>query len=164
MPPYRHVLMWQASKKVTTLGATELMEKRHPLHHCIDSWCEIQQIYMPCIDQVCATHSATTSSSSNISSTPATTSNVTPSPAQNPRTTCLFLPLAIPSSFWTTGCIKGLVNKEQRLCLCSSEWQSEQASIPAPYICNSPWLQEKPNWQGQSEDEHAGACSSQLLP
>ena len=113
--------MWQASKKVTTLGATELMEKRHALRCRIDSWCEIQRIYMPCIDQVRAAHSANTSGSSNISSTPATASNVTPSPAQNPETTCLFLPSSIPSSFWTTGCIEGLVDKEQRLRLAQAD-------------------------------------------
>ena len=113
--------MWQASKKVTTLGATELMEKHHALCCHIDSWCEIQWFYMPSIDQVWAAYSANTSSSSNISSTPATTSNVMPSPAQNPETTCLFLPSSIPSSFWTTGCIEGLIDKEQRLCLAQAD-------------------------------------------
>jgi hypothetical protein len=106
----RHVLQWQTSKKVTTLGTAELHEKCHALRHRIDSWHNIQQIYMPCIDQVRAVNSA-----SDSSSTGSTSDDDPPSAIKNPEITPLFFPSSISPSFWLNGCISGLVNKERRL-------------------------------------------------
>ena len=58
---------------------------------------------MPCIDQVLAAHTANANS------------DITPSVLEKPETMPLHLPLSIPSSFWSTGCVSGLVDKERRL-------------------------------------------------
>lgn len=121
----RRVLVWQASKKITTLGAAELQEKRHSLRRRIDAWRTIQQLYMPCIEQVRSAASENTSNASHSSSTrpstPDTASDTPSSVTEQPETTPLFLPSAIPSSFWSTGCASGLVDKERRLRLAQAD-------------------------------------------
>jgi hypothetical protein len=112
----RRVLRWQTSKKVTTLGTAELQEKRHALRHRIDSWRDIQRIYMPCIDQVRAVNSA-----SDSSSTGSTSDDDPPSAIKNPEITPLFFPSSISPSFWLNGCISGLVDKERRLRLAQAD-------------------------------------------
>jgi hypothetical protein len=109
----RRILVWQASKKVSTLGDAELQEKRHTLCRRIDSWCNIQQVYMPCIDQVRAAHLA--NANPPASSTSHDPSVITPSAADKPETIPLFLPSSIQPSFWSAGCILGLIDKERRL-------------------------------------------------
>jgi len=93
---------------VTTLGAAELQEKWHALCRRIDLWRDVQRVYMPCIDQVRATCSTSTSDASSVPSTSSTTS-------EEPETTPLYLPSSIPKSFWSTGCVLNIVNKERRL-------------------------------------------------
>lgn len=108
------MLIWQASKKVTTLGAAELQEKRHALRRRIDIWRDIQKVYMPCIDQVRATRSTSTSDAPSVPSTSSTTSEA-------PETTPLYLPSSIPEPFWSTGCILNIVHKERRLRLAQAD-------------------------------------------
>ena len=112
----RRILVWQASKKVTALGAADLQEKRHILRRRIDNWCEVQRAYMPCIDQLLAT----IASDASHDSASADSSRMTTTPEQ-PETTPLFLPSSIPSSLWTTGCVLGLVDKERRLRLAQAD-------------------------------------------
>ena len=102
----RRVLAWQASKKVTTLGAAELQDKRHALRRRIDVWRDIQQLYMPCAAQLYQTHLV------NISALSTT---------EEAETVPLFLPSSIPSSLWSTGCASGLVDKECRLRLAQAD-------------------------------------------
>jgi hypothetical protein len=113
----RRVLRWQASKKVSTLGAAELQEKRHTLRCRIESWRAIQKIYMPCIEQVCTAYY---SSQSTASSTQQTSGDES-TPAETPEVKPLFFPSSVASSFWSTGCIPGLVDKERRLRLAQAD-------------------------------------------
>jgi hypothetical protein len=103
---------------VSTLGLAELQEKRHALRRRIESWRDIQQIYMPCIEQVRAAHSANHPHLSDVSST--STSDVPSSTFENPETTPLFLPSSVPL-FWSTGCVAGLLDKERRLRLAQAD-------------------------------------------
>ena len=100
------MLAWQASKKVTSLGAAELQDKHHALRCHIDAWRDIQQLYMPCTTQLYQTHLAKISALST---------------AEEPKTVPLFLPSSIPSSLWYTGCASGLVDKECRLRLAQAD-------------------------------------------
>jgi hypothetical protein len=111
----RCVIMWHAStKKSTTLAAAELQDKRHALRHRIDRWHDVQQIYLPCIQQLLAptsppfSNAAPSSDSSPIASSH--TYNV-----EKPETAPLFLPSSISSSLQATDCAPGLQDKERRL-------------------------------------------------
>ena len=68
---------------------------------------------MPCIDQVCA-HSARTS---DTSANPSISSTAIEAPDTMP----LFLPSSIPASFWSTGCMLEVVDKERRLRLAQAD-------------------------------------------
>jgi hypothetical protein len=116
-PLHRRILRWQASKKVSTLGAAELQEKRHTLRRRIESWRAIQTIYMPCIEQVRAAYYSSQSAASSTQPTLDDTSI----PAETPEVTPLFFPSSVSSSFWLTGCIPGLVDKERRLRLAQAD-------------------------------------------
>ena len=72
---------------------------------------------MPCIEQVRAAYysSRPTASSTQPTSDDAST------PAETPEVTPLFFPSSISSSFWPTGCIPGLVDKERRLRLAQAD-------------------------------------------
>ena len=109
----RRVLIWHSSrKKTTTLAAADLQEKRNSLRHCIESWQGIQKVYMPCVERLCE---ARVHSSHTTSSTPTVPSSVASSSLLRPENTPLYLPSSIPRSLWTSGCSRGLVEKERRL-------------------------------------------------
>jgi hypothetical protein len=90
-----------AAKKTTILRKAELQERRNSLQHRINAWREIQQIYMPGVQ---ALRESQTAASEN-----------SPLPIDQPESTNLYLPSSCPPSFWVTGCIPGLVDKEMRL-------------------------------------------------
>ena len=111
----RRLIMWHAStKKNTTLAAAELQDKRHALRRRIDRWRDVQRIYMPCIQQLLA---STSPSSSNTA--PTSDSSPIASPhaynVEKPEAAPLFLPSSISSSLRATGCAPGLQYKERRL-------------------------------------------------
>jgi hypothetical protein len=115
----RRILVWHASKKVTTLGAADLQEKRHILCRRINNWREVQRAYMPCIDQL-LTASAAIASDASQDSASTDSSRMTTTPEQ-PEMTPLFLPSSISPSLWATGCVLGLVDKERRLRLAQAD-------------------------------------------
>ena len=124
---YRRVIVWQSSKKITTLGAAELQDKRHKLRRRIEAWREIQRIYMPCVEQLRNAPPATYSPSAHSTSSgppPASqmaTDHNTSYITEQPETKPLFLPSSVPVSLRTTGCIPNLAEKEQRLRLAQAD-------------------------------------------
>jgi hypothetical protein len=117
----RRLIMWHTStKKNTTLAAVELQDKRHALRRRIDRWRDVQRIYMPCVQQLLA---STSPSSSNAAPT-SESSPIASSHAYNveqPETAQLFLPSSISSSLRATGCAPGLQDKERRLRLAQAD-------------------------------------------
>lgn len=122
---------------MTTLAAAELQDKRHTLRRRIDAWCEIQRVYMPCIEQFRnaspSTSSMDSSSTHDTSAGPSarssrishsTESNNLDTPLHNPErpeTIPLLFPSSISSLLWTTGCTPDLVEKERRLRLAQAD-------------------------------------------
>lgn len=92
----RRVLRWHLSRpKQTIVQAAELQDKRNALQRRIETWRDIQDIYMP---GARTRHSTT--------STPADT---------QPETTNLMLPSGMTESLRGVGLVHGLVEKEGRL-------------------------------------------------
>jgi hypothetical protein len=115
----RRVIAWQSSKKITTLGAAELQDKRHKLRRRIEAWREIQRIYMPCVEQLRNAPPATDSPSAHVTSSgPPPASQMA---TEQPETTPLFLPSSVTVSLRTIGCIPDLAEKERRLRLAQAD-------------------------------------------
>jgi hypothetical protein len=116
---YRRVLVWHSSrKKTTTLAAADLQEKRNSLRHRIESWQDIQKVYMPCVERL---REARAHSPHTVSSTPSGPSSMASSSPLRPENVPLYLPSSIPRSLWTSGCSPGLVEKERRLRLAQAD-------------------------------------------
>lgn len=117
----RRILIWHTSKKkrTTTLAAADLQEKRNSLRHRIDSWREVQRVYMPCIDQLLEAPPQNVTSHS-LSSTPVSLPSSS-STSTHPEKIPLYLPSSIPSSLWGVGCSSSLVDKERRLRLAQAD-------------------------------------------
>jgi hypothetical protein len=124
----RRVIVWQLSKKITTLGAAELQDKRHKLRCRSEAWREIQQIYMPCVEQLRNASPASAHAMSSGSPPASQTATDATDPnalyitvMEQPETTPLFLPSSVPVSLRTIGCIPELAEKERRLCLAQAD-------------------------------------------
>ncbi|KAI0037488.1 hypothetical protein FA95DRAFT_1459080, partial [Auriscalpium vulgare] len=89
-----------SSDKVT------LEEKQTILRHRIASWRAIQQLYIPCVNQLVPSPSSTDISA------PGPGNDAT---ADHPESETLYLPSQLPPELRETGCTVGLVTKELRL-------------------------------------------------
>jgi hypothetical protein len=105
----------------------ELQEKCNTLHRRIEAWREIQNIYMPGVQQLreasqpLSAQSFSPSSSTSqawTSDTQTDSSSPTPNQLEN---TCLWLPSSMPQSLHLTGCTVGLAEKEIRLRLAQAD-------------------------------------------
>jgi hypothetical protein len=114
------VLIWQASKKVTTLGAAEIQEKCHSIRRRIEAWSEIQWIYMPCVDQLRSVASVRASNPSSLDITTSASTELNNIDVL-PEHICLLFPSEVPLSIWSTGITSGIVDKECRLRLAQAD-------------------------------------------
>ncbi|KAI0045474.1 hypothetical protein FA95DRAFT_1473414, partial [Auriscalpium vulgare] len=97
----------QATEKVA------LREKQAVLRHRIASWRPIQQLYIPCINQLL--------SNSQDADADASASSSVPSTSGHPENETLYLPSQLPVELRRTGCVAGLADKEYRLRLAQAE-------------------------------------------
>lgn len=101
---HRRVLQWDASRpKQTTLQAAELQDKRNSLQRRIDTWRDVQDIYMPSARALRETTSTTTTA------------------PKHPETINLILPSAMTETIRESGCLQGLAMKEGRLRLAQAD-------------------------------------------
>ena len=118
------MLIWQVSKKVTTLGAAEIQEKRHSLRRRIEAWTEIQRVYMPCVDQLrsaASVHASNPSLDFSASTSAPSTESDNISMSSNPELIRLLFPSEVPSSTWSAGITSGIIDKERRLRLAQAD-------------------------------------------
>jgi hypothetical protein len=91
----RRVTVAFAKGKRTTLDINEVQERRNILYRRIESWRQIQSVYMPAAVELLAADPQATSSS-----------------AEHPESMPLLLPSQIPATHWPTGTLAGM---ERRL-------------------------------------------------
>ena len=108
----------QVKSKSTTLEAAERQEKRNTLHHRIENWRNLQDVYKPGVLQL--RNSKTAPAVSPVANPPTRSTrskhrvNPNADVPELPEDECLWLPSSIPCEHWVTVGSLGLVAKETK--------------------------------------------------